>query len=297
MRKLAKRILITGGAGSLGRELALTLAAQGERVRVFDLPQCDFSPFQGLERVEVVRGDIRDADALRRAVASVDCAVHLAALLPPASEKERHLTLAVNAGGTGKLIQALRDEDAEAHLILSSSVCVYGDTSRDAPPVRVDHPLRAKDAYGGSKILAERLVRASKLPHTILRIAGIAVPAFLAFPEVWPFTQEQRIEFVPQGDVVAALVACARAPGAVGKVLNVAGGPTWQMLGAEYAGCWGEQVGIPAEELAYSPRPGAFDWYDTDESQALPGYQRTPFLEFVAQLEQAIQEAMGEEEG
>ena len=55
-----KRILITGGAGSVGREVATCLAARGHRVRVFDLPGCDFGPFEHVAQVQIVKGDIRD---------------------------------------------------------------------------------------------------------------------------------------------------------------------------------------------------------------------------------------------
>ena len=69
-----KRILITGGAGSVGRGVAACLAARGHRVRVFDLPGCDFGPFEGVAQVQIVRGDIRDRDVLRQAVSGVDAA-------------------------------------------------------------------------------------------------------------------------------------------------------------------------------------------------------------------------------
>ena len=68
------KILVTGGAGSVGREVVACLASRGHRVRVFDLPTCDFGPLEHRAQVEVVKGDIRDGDALRRAAADVDAA-------------------------------------------------------------------------------------------------------------------------------------------------------------------------------------------------------------------------------
>ena len=82
-----KRITITGGAGSVGREVAACLAARGHRVRVFDLPGCDFGPFEHVAQVQIVKGDIRDRDGLQRAVSDVDAVIHLAALLPRAVTK------------------------------------------------------------------------------------------------------------------------------------------------------------------------------------------------------------------
>src|SRR5437879_13701524 len=51
-------ILITGGAGSVGRSLVARCRADGHTVRVFDLPVCDFTGLEGEPGIEVVRGDI-----------------------------------------------------------------------------------------------------------------------------------------------------------------------------------------------------------------------------------------------
>jgi len=285
-------VLITGGAGSVGREVALELSRLGHRVRVLDLPQCDWSVFDGAPGIERVVGSIADADVLSRATAGVDAAVHLAAILPPASERDRALTRRVNVGGTEQLIAALRAANPRAHFIFSSSVCVFGDTSASEPPVTAARPPAPMDIYGESKAVAERAVIASGLPYTILRISGISVPAFLAPPEVWPFARTQRIEYVCRADVAAALVACVGEPRAVGRTLNIAGGATWRMRGAEYVAQINERMGLDAEDGAYLTAPGAFDWYDTTESQALLGYQRTGFEQFLALLDEAIAQAL-----
>lgn len=289
-----KTVLITGGAGSVGREVAARLAALGHRVRAFDLPGCDFGPLERLAGAEVIRGDIRNAEALRRAAAGVDAVLHLAALLPPASERSREATMAVNVQGTAHVLTALESAAPDAHLVLSSSVCVYGDTSAASPPIRTAAPLRAADLYAESKIEAERRAMA-RLPHsTVLRISGIAVPAFLEPPAVWPFRADQRLEFVCRSDVVAALAACVEQEEAAGKVLHVAGGPTWRMVGREYVAGWNGVMGLAPEDASYSERAGYFDWYDTDEAQAILGYQQTTFPRFLERLETAVEEALGE---
>jgi nucleoside-diphosphate-sugar epimerase len=283
-----KSILITGGAGSVGREVAGRLAARGHQVRAFDLPGCDFAPLERAAGAQIVAGDIRDRDALLQAVQGVDAAIHLAALLPPASERDRRATLAVNVGGTANLIAAIKRSSPRARLILSSSVCVYGDTSGAAPPVHVSTPTHPLDLYAQSKIEAERLVVESGIDYTILRISGISVPAFLEPPAVWPFRAEQRIEFVCRSDVVGALVACAETDGASRKFWNIAGGSTWRTLGREYVARFNEVMGLSPEEGRYSERPSYFDWYDTAEPQAMLGYQRTSYAQFFERLQQAV---------
>lgn len=286
-------ILITGGAGSVGREAAACLVSHGHRVRLFDLPGSDFRPFAHMAQTEIVKGDIRDRDALEQAVSDVDVAIHLAALLPPGSERDREATMAINVGGTENIIAALESQRPGASLILSSSVCVYGDTSAVDPPIRASQPVQALDLYSESKIEAERRVTASQISTTVLRISGISVPAFLEPPPVWPFQADQRIEFICRSDVVAALVACAESEDLAGKTINVAGGSTWQMLGRDYVTRFNDVMGLPPEEARYSKQPGHFDWYDTGASQAILGYQQTSFLRFLEVLQQAIEEALG----
>jgi nucleoside-diphosphate-sugar epimerase len=200
--------------------------------------------------------------------------------------------MAVNVQGTANLIAALEASNPDARLVLSSSVCVYGDTSARQPPIGVDAPLQAVDIYAESKIEAERLAMASSLRCTVLRISGISVPAFLAPPAVWPFQAEQRIEFICRDDVVRALAACVSDGETSSAVFNIAGGPTWRMLGRAYVVRFNEVMGLPPEEGQYSERPGYFDWYDTDESEAALGYQQTTFEQFLERLDKAIEAAM-----
>lgn len=285
------KIVVTGGAGRTGRQLALLLAAQGHQIRIFDLP---FVEYTGLEQYEIVKGDLTDPATADAVVKGVDQVLHLAALLPPASERNREKTFAVNVDGTRYLCDAARKYDAE--MVFTSSVVVYGNTSALTPPVRVDYPRRPLDIYGESKVAAEDAVLASGVPATILRISGIAVPAFLEPPSPWPFTAEQRMEFVAVADVAQAIVGAVNNRAARGKILNIAGGNTWQTTGREYVRqiykAYGA-AGIDLDEPSFLDTVHEFDWYDTTEAQALLGFQQTPFPEFLVQLEKAIAEALG----
>ena len=293
--KTSETVAITGGAGSLGRQVAAQLHQAGHRLRILDLPHCDFGAYDGLEDVDVIRGSIEDRDLLRRAVVGVDVVIHLAAILPPHSERDRSQTMSVNVGGTENLIGALQQESPDARLVFSSSVCVYGDTSSLGPPITIDTPPNPLDIYGESKVRAEGAVLDGGLPHTILRISGISVPEFLAPPQVWPFMADQRIEFICREDVVTALVRCADMPLGDSQVLNISGGQSWRMRGAAYVAAYNDIMGLAADDAAYLERPGSFGWYDTDESQRVLGYQETPFDRFQTLLEGAIEEALGDD--
>ena len=286
-------VLITGGAGSVGRQLVEMLSEASRPVRIFDLPMMDFSGLEGRNGIEIVRGDITDADGVRSAVEGADSVLHLAALLPPNSERDRDLTFRVNVGGTQNIIAAMESDNASARLVFTSSISTYGDTSAEEPPVRVGHSQSAIDIYADSKIEGEKLIGESSLDNTvILRIAAIAIPAFLEPPSPWPFMECQRVEMVHRDDVADALFASASAPDAGGKVLNIGGGPTWQLYGRDYVRDFFEVMGAPVEMATYRDAPGWVDWYDTEESQRILGYQNRSYQHYIGEMQAIIREMM-----
>ena len=286
-------VLITGGAGSVGRQLVEMFSEVGRAVRIFDLPMMDFSGLEGREGIEVVRGDITDAGGVRAAVEGADAVLHLAALLPPNSERDRDVTFKVNVGGTQNIITAMESVNPGARLVFTSSISTYGDTSAEEPPVRVHHSQSAIDIYADSKIEGEKLISESSLDNTVvLRIAPIAVPAFLEPPSPWPFMEGQRVEMVHRNDVADALFASASAPDAGGKVFNIGGGPTWQLYGRDYVRDFFEVMGAPVEMATYRDAPGWVDWYDTEESQRVLGYQNRSYQHYIGEMQAIIQEMM-----
>lgn len=127
-------ILITGGAGFVGTNVAKRLAGQGWHVRIFDSLARAGSE-QNIawlcesygDRVEFVRGDVRDSEALAMALHGVDHVYHFAAqvavttsLIEPSHDFE------VNAGGTLNLLEAIRACERPPSLIFSSTNKVYG---------------------------------------------------------------------------------------------------------------------------------------------------------------------------
>jgi nucleoside-diphosphate-sugar epimerase len=283
-------ILITGGAGSVGRLLVQWCRQAGHLVRVFDLPVCDFTGLEGEEGIDIVKGDITHAPTVEQAVQGVSAVVHLAALLPPASESNRERTFAINVEGTSTIIQAIARGAREAVLVFSSSVSTYGDTRSEMPPVRTDHPQTALDLYAESKIASEAQIRASSIDAVILRIAGIAVPVLQEPPEVWPFTAEQRLEMVHRSDVVTALYQAVVTPAARGKTLNIGGGPSWQTTGRQYVADHFDLIGVPIEMAGFrsDDEPGWVDWYDSTEAQRLLDYQEHTYQDYLSTLQAEV---------
>ncbi len=294
---MSSPILITGGAGSVGRRLVARCRADGYTVRVFDLPSCDFTGLEGEPGIEVMQGDITQMANVEQAVRGVGAVMHLAAILPPASERNRERTLTINVDGTTNIIRAMEANASDAVLVFSSSVSTYGDTTSETPPVRVEHPQTALDIYAESKIASERLVRQSQLPRVVLRIAGIAVPVVQEPPPVWPFTAEQRLEMVHREDVVTALYKALITPEARGKTFNIAGGATWQSSGHQYVADHYEILGVPLDIATFrgQDEPGWVDWYDTTESQRLLNYQHHSYTSYLDMLRAKVERMLADD--
>jgi len=286
-------VLVTGGAGSLGKRVTQRLRGEGYRVRVFDLPVANFTGLENDPDIEIVRGNLAEEQSIKQAVEGAGAVIHLAALLPPASERDRARTFAINTTATAKLAQALSETNPAAPLIFSSSVSTYGDTTSENKPLTVDHPQVALDIYADSKIIAEKGLLEHFPNAVILRISGISVPVVQTPPEVWPFTAEQRLEFVHRDDVVTALCEGVVTDGAKGKAFNIAGGLGWRMTGRSYVKDYYDLLGVPIEEARFQEKPGWFDWYDTGSSQRLLRYQNTSYQAYLEQLRALVKEMMG----
>ena len=126
------RILITGGAGFIGSHLADHLLQRGHHVRVLDSLVPQVHPTQQrpdyLHRdVELVRGDVRDAVAVRRSLSGMDAVVHFAARVGVGqSMYEIAEYVDTNARGTAVLLEELIDHRV-ARLVVASSMSLYGE--------------------------------------------------------------------------------------------------------------------------------------------------------------------------
>ena len=287
-------VLITGGAGSVGRQLAGMFLAEGRPVRIFDLPFMDFTGLEGEPNVEVVKGDITDRKSVSEAVRNVGGILHLAALLPPTSERDRDKTFVVNVEGTRNIVDALKSHDSKATLVFTSSISTYGDTSNEPDPISITQPQNAIDVYAESKIAGEKILIESGVIFVILRIASIAVPAFLEPPEPWPFTSAQRVEMVHRDDVADAIKSSVDTPEAVGNVFNIAGGSSWRLTGKDYVEEFFNFKGPPVDMAVYREETGWNDWFDTSEAQKILKYQNRSYDFYSGEMKSIVEEMMAE---
>lgn len=172
-----KNILITGGAGTVGREIVQLLVSNSEyHITCFDLntPK-NRSILHPLRRkMDLVFGDIRDGNTVNRLVENQDFIIHLAAIIPPKADQMPELTYQVNVLGTQNLLDAISMSSKRPFLIYASSVSVYGDRLKN-PYISVTDPLipSARDEYGKTKVEAERRIQASDIGWSIFRLTAI----------------------------------------------------------------------------------------------------------------------------
>jgi UDP-glucose 4-epimerase len=249
-------VLVTGGAGFIGSHLVDQLLEGGAAVRVLDnLSNGSLVNLQAAaerrsrdgavvngSRLEVIIGDVRDREALRKALRNVKYVFHLAAL--PASAvavRDSADVHAVNVEGTLNLLHGALTEGVW-RVVFASSSSVYGTV--ETAPVSEDAPLRPTSLFGASKAAAEKYCQAFHARHqldiVILRYFSVYGPRQKAVPggpilaklieavrkhrpfEDYPDTSTD--DFIHVGDAVAATLAAARAPRAGGQAVNVGSG-------------------------------------------------------------------------
>src|SRR3982750_2144412 len=130
---MANKVLITGGAGFVGSHLADDLLQSGYQVRALDslAPQVHGTsgrrPAYLAGDVEFVRGDVRDPEAMSRALENIDAVFHFAAVVGVGqSMYEIANYTSTNGQGTAVLLEALAQRPVE-RLVVASSMSIYGE--------------------------------------------------------------------------------------------------------------------------------------------------------------------------
>jgi nucleoside-diphosphate-sugar epimerase len=158
---MSKTTLVTGGSGYIGSLLVRELLESGREVRVLDRllhGQQDIADEQASAGVEVLRGDVRDAEVRGRALAGVQEVVHLAAIVgDPACALDPDTADEVNVQATRSLVAEANAAGVE-RLVFASTCSNYGRMADPSVPITEDGELRPVSLYAEQKVAMEKLI-------------------------------------------------------------------------------------------------------------------------------------------
>lgn len=151
-------VLVIGGAGYIGSALIPKLLNEGYRVRVIDLFLYGIDPiaeFMEHPRLETIRADFRQTDALVKALRGVDTVVHLGGIVgDPACAVDEELTIDVNLAATRLIAEAAKGYGVK-RFVFASTCSVYGASDQMLDEESELNPL---SLYARSKIASEKVL-------------------------------------------------------------------------------------------------------------------------------------------
>jgi CDP-paratose 2-epimerase len=321
---MTKRVLVTGGAGFIGCNLAHSLAGDGFDVTIFDALVRTGSQQnlrwlqQQCKGLEIVKGDVRDFNAVKNAVKGVDVIYHLAGQVAVTSSMEDPRSdFETNALGTLNILEAARQSERQPIILFTSTNKVYGGME-DIPviegPTRYSfaelphgisesRPVDFHSPYGCSKGAADQYVRdyarIYHLPTIVFRMSCIYGPRqFGTEDQGWiahfiisvlngsPITiygngkQVRDVLFVD--DLVRALrLAVDKIETTAGEVFNIGGGPfSTVSVWAEFGQLVTELSGKRNISVRFDDwRPGDQPCYVSDIQKALEVLEWRPLID------------------
>lgn len=276
-----RRILVTGGAGTIGSHVVDRLLDEGAaRVVVVDdlsrgrLENLAAALERAPDTVDLIEGDIRDVALMHRLAADADVVFHLAALRITRCAAEPRAALEVLVDGTFNVVEAAAAAEV-TKVVLSSSASVYG-LAEEFPTPESHHPYHNDTFYGAAKAFNEGMMRSFKamngLDYVALRYFNVYGPRMDAhgkYTEVLIRWMEriaagqpplilgdgsQTMDFVHVADIARANVLAAKAD-VTDTVYNIATGTETSLL--ELAEALQRAMGSDLE-LEFGPaRPGS----------------------------------------
>ncbi|HME55007.1 MAG TPA: NAD(P)-dependent oxidoreductase [Candidatus Lokiarchaeia archaeon] len=281
-------ILVTGAYGNIGTQAVRELLLRGHHVACFDLrtPGNEKKAAQLGSQIQCFWGDLLDPATLEPAVAGVDVIIHLAAIIPPLSEKNPDLAKKVNVGGTRALVGVMAGMHPAPRLLFTSSISVFGDTLDLPPPRTVDDPLRPTDTYSHTKVECEEIIRDSGLEAIVFRLSATPpINTSKMDPMMFEIRLDARMEYLHPADVARAIANGIVCDEAWGRTFLIGGGNECQLYYRDFIGGILSAIGIgPLPEAAFGKAPFYTDWLDTTESQAMLNYQQITYKKWQQEL-------------
>lgn len=287
-----KKVLVTGPTGFIGSHLVETLVNLGAQVRAFaqynsqnSIGLLEILPESTRKEVEVVWGDVKEMESVKKACDGRAVIFHLASLVSiPYSYLHPQEVVMTNTIGALNVLICSRESGAEKTVITSTSE-VYG-TARYVP-IDENHPLQGQSPYSASKIAADKLAEsfycAYELPVAICRpfntygprqsmraVIPTIITQALTKDEIHlgSVTPTRDLNYVL--DTVAGFIRIAESPRSVGEVINIGAGFEISIgdLAAKICSLIGKDIPIVSDEERKRPNKSEVNRLFADNRKA-----------------------------
>ncbi len=300
-----KHVLVTGAGGFIASHLVERLVAEGARVRAFvrynsrgDVGMLKLIPADVYSQFEIMQGDLRDNEAVRKAVQGMDTVFHLGALIAiPYSYVNPREVVDVNIMGTLNVLMAARDFRTR-RVVHTSTSEVYG--TAQYVPIDEKHALQGQSPYSASKIGADRIAesfyRSFEVPVVTLRpfntfgprqSARAVIPTIitqaLTRDEVKLGSLDPSRDFTFVADTVEGFLRVASADNVLGEEINLGNDNTIRIgdLAEKIFGILGKTLKLTADPQRV--RPGKSEvmklWASNQKAKELIGWEPRVSLE------------------
>lgn len=305
-----KTALVTGGAGFIGSHIADKLVEVGAKVKIID----DFSEGkeenirQIIDKIELVKGDIRDLDLLRNITKGVNFVFHEAARRSVPKSVDDPLTYNdVNVTGMLNLLLASYESKVQ-RLIYASSSSIYGEIDKKQPQKETSE-AKLVSPYAATKIAGEYYCRVFNETYKLQTVSlryfnvfgprqslesqyAVVIPKFINCimnDEQPPIHGDglQSRDFTHVSNVVGANLLSALKQEAAGEVFNVAIGETYNLL--QLVDNINKILGKDVKPKFTPPRQGdvRYTWADISKAKKLLGF--TPQVNFFEGLQKTVE--------
>lgn len=295
--------LVTGGAGFIGSHIVEALLARGDTVRVLDDLSTGYARnIPSAKGIEFIQGSVCDAEAVAQAIRGAELVFHQAALASvPRSVENPLATHAACVTGTVTVLDQARRAGVR-RVVYAASSSAYGNSAWAAK--RETDPPAPLSPYAAAKLAGELYCQAFYHSYGLetvgLRYFNVfgprqdphgayaaVIPAFIMKlsagerPVIFGDGMQSR-DFTYIANVVSGNLAAASAPGAAGRIFNVASGKSYSLL--ELVSALQQVLGVTIEPLFEPARIGDVKDSLADISQAHRDLGYSPTVDFHAGL-------------
>ncbi|MBD3190831.1 MAG: NAD-dependent epimerase/dehydratase family protein [Candidatus Heimdallarchaeota archaeon] len=282
-------ILITGAFGQLGSKIIERLINSNHSICCFDVKnrRTKRKARKFKRKVNILWGDIRNENAVRKAVVNQDLIIHLAFHLPPITQANESSARAINVGGTKNLLAVAKQQTNKPKFLFASSVVIYGDVRDKQQPINPDKEPQPVDCYAKQKVECMHLIKNSGLDYSIF-VLGVVPPVTNLAPDptIFEIPFDTKVELLHEDDAAQAFANAVSNEQIWNQVLHIAGGPSCRLQYGEFIQRTMSVMGIGSlPEKAFGGANYHCCLLSSEKSQAILDYQKHSFEDILSDME------------